>query len=85
MDGESDQKIDALVSKILRIPLAGLSNEMTPHDTEHWDSLTHLTLIAALEEEFAIDIEPEEIIEMYKGYGILKSIVLQKMAKSITK
>lgn len=81
MDGESGQKIDALVSKILRIPLTGFSREMTPHDTEHWDSLTHLTLIASLEEEFAIDIEPEEIIEMYKGYDVLRSIVLRKINK----
>ena len=78
---ENDRRIDELVSRILKVPLDVISKDMTPRNMEDWDSLNHLTLIAALEEEFSIDIEPEEIIEMYKGYDILKLIVLKKLMK----
>ena len=33
----------------------------TPTTVEAWDSLASLTLVAVLEEEFAIQIEPEDI------------------------
>ena len=72
MSDENDRRIDELVSKILKMPLAEISRDMTPESVKDWDSLNHLVLVVALEEEFVIDIEPEEIIEMYKGYYIFK-------------
>ena len=35
--------------------------EITTENTFEWDSLTHLNLVLALEEEFGIEITPEEI------------------------
>jgi len=35
--------------------------EITTENTSEWDSLTHLNLVLALEEEFGIEITPEEI------------------------
>lgn len=41
-----------------------------------WDSVGHMTLMAALEDEFSITIEPNDILELIsyeKGKAILSS------------
>ena len=83
MNDVNEQKVDEVVAKILKISVGTISKDLTPHRVQNWDSLNHLTLIASLEEEFAIEIEPEEIIEMYKGYDIVRSIVLKKLSAKV--
>ena len=41
-----------------------VTNEASQKNCENWDSLRHLTLASELEEEFDIDLDPEEIAEM---------------------
>ncbi len=42
-----------------------------------WDSLKHLTLIAALEQEFGITIEPDEIIAADTYAAVLRLVQLK--------
>ncbi len=40
--------------------------------SSEWDSLAHLNLILALEEEFGLEIEPEDFPRLHSNYqGIL--------------
>jgi acyl carrier protein len=43
-------------------------------DIEKWDSLGHLNLIVALEEEFGVLFEPEEIAEMTSVRVIISKV-----------
>jgi acyl carrier protein len=79
----NNKKIDELVARVLNVPLEAISGNMTPGDLVEWDSLNHLMLITAIEAEFAIDIDPEEIIQMYAGYESFKSIVTKKLSFSV--
>jgi len=45
---------------------------------EKWDSMNHLNLVIALEEEFDISFEPEEIAEM-KNFDDIQKIIEQKV------
>jgi len=45
---------------------------------EKWDSMNHLNLVIALEEEFNISFEPEEIAEM-KNFDDIQKIIEQKV------
>ena len=45
------------------------------NEIEEWDSIGHMTLVAALEEEFKISIETDDIVDFSsfkKGIEILK-------------
>ena len=45
-------------------------------DTEQWDSIGHMRLMAALEDKFEIEFEPEEMIEFVsyeQGISILEN------------
>ena len=41
---------------------------------ENWDSLHHMNLVAALEDEFSIELEPEEVIEMTSYSTVLETL-----------
>lgn len=58
-----------LEDKVLAIMCQVFEMDEVPADAsqkncERWDSLRHLTLASELEEEFDIELEPEEIAEM---------------------
>tara|TARA_B100002003_G_C13694420_1_gene349718 strand:+ start:30 stop:287 length:258 start_codon:yes stop_codon:yes gene_type:complete len=74
-----ENSIKGLFSKILKVPVSEISENLDPDKIGTWDSLNHLTLISSFEEEFSIDIEPEEMIAMYQNYKVFKSIILRKL------
>jgi acyl carrier protein len=45
-------------------PEASLTAESTPQNTGGWDSLANLNLMAALEQEFCITIETDDLMKM---------------------
>jgi len=46
-------------------------------DIEHWDSLTHMNLINALEEHFSIQFSFDEVMNMENVGDIVAAIVLK--------
>ena len=74
-----ENKIKELFATILKISINQISDDLIPDKVEEWDSLNHLNLISSFEEEFSIEIEPEEILEMNKDYKTFKSIILKKI------
>jgi acyl carrier protein len=74
-----EEKIKELFAAVLEIQVEKIVDLSTPGTIENWDSLNHLNLIAAFEQEFSIDIEPEEIPEMMKNFKAFKLIILSKL------
>jgi acyl carrier protein len=58
--------------------VAQITSESSPENTEAWDSVKHLNLILALEQEFGLGFEPEEYEEMSSVDRIL-GIVQNKL------
>jgi acyl carrier protein len=74
-----DEKIRELFATLLQVPPEGIEDLTSPADLERWDSMQHLILVAGFEEEFGIDLDPEEAVEMYRDFATFKAVVLQKM------
>ena len=58
-----------LEDKVLEImrevfEMEDVTTDASQKNCERWDSLHHLSLASELEEEFDIELEPEEIAEM---------------------
>ena len=47
-----------------------------------WDSLAHLNLILALEEEFNIEIFPEEFSKLYIDYNAILKFIQERIINS---
>lgn len=74
-----EEKVRELFAVILRESPEHITDETRPADLERWDSLQHLILVSGFEEEFNVDIDPDEAVEMYKDFRTFKSVILKKM------
>ena len=60
----SNDRIHQVVSRVFGIPLEKVTENSSPDNIEKWDSLSHINLIVSIEAEFAINLTPEEAMEM---------------------
>jgi len=74
-----DEKIRELFATLLQVAPEGIEDQTSPASLERWDSMQHLIVVAGFEEEFGLDLDPEEAVEMYKDFATFKRIVRQKM------
>ena len=74
-----EERIKQLFADVLQVSIDQIVDITTPDSLEEWDSLNHLNLIATFEEEFSIDIEPEDIPKMMESYSAFKSFVQNKI------
>lgn len=80
MKSEFDSRIYQIVSDVMGTPIANLNDESSPDTIEKWNSLNHLNLVAAVEFEFNIALDPEDMMEML-SISLIKIILEEKLAK----
>ena len=66
------------MADVLKMAETDITDNLTIDDLEAWDSLKHMNLVVALEEEYDIEFIEEEIVEMM-NLSQIKSIVLEKL------
>ncbi len=71
-------QVKILMNKVLNVELN--FDELTQSNIPNWDSVNHLNLIIEFENNFLIDIEPEEIVKMDDFYNIYE--ILSKKIKT---
>ena len=75
-----DEKIRGIMSSVFQIKADEINDDSSQSSIESWDSLKHLQLVVALEEEFLIRLEDEESVAML-NYPIIYQIVEEKLKK----
>ena len=58
------QKIKEVMSSVFEIPIENIDENSSIDNIEEWDSIKHLNLILALEDEFDVMIPNEEVGNM---------------------
>ena len=58
------ERVRAVASDVLDVPAERINARASTDSIESWDSLRHLNLILALEQEFDVQFEPEEMERM---------------------
>ena len=69
------EKYQNIFIKSLSIDNKKFNEKIKYNEIEEWDSIGHMTLVAALEEEYKITLETDDIIDFSsfkKGMEILK-------------
>lgn len=64
-------RVRAIAADVLEVPASKISVESSPETIDTWDSVHHLNLVLALEQEFNLQFEPEEIDQMKDVQHIL--------------
>ena len=57
-----------------------ITDESTANDIEAWDSLTHITLISTIEEEFDIRFEMADIVK-FENVGDMVDAICEKICR----
>lgn len=73
-----DHRIKEIMGTIFEVPADDITDDSSPDSIVLWDSLKHMQLVVALEEEFSVQFSDDEIVGMQK-YLLLKEIVTNKM------
>jgi acyl carrier protein len=67
-------KIKQVMSAVLEIPVESIADDASSDNIENWDSLRHLNLILALEEEFGVSIPDEEVGNLV-NYKLIELVI----------
>jgi acyl carrier protein len=61
-------------SQVLNVPLEQLHDESSPDTIANWDSLKHMNLILAIEEEFSVAFSDNEVAGMQNVGSIVETL-----------
>lgn len=56
-----DERLKNVMSVVFEVPAESINQDSSQDSIEKWESLRHLNLILALEEEFDVEIPDEEV------------------------
>ena len=77
-------KVREIVSTVFEIPLDAVITSTTNNDVKAWDSVGHLNLVLALQEEFFITVPPEDLETLANVEAIIEYVITSTGASSGT-
>ena len=77
MGNKLSERIKKVMSAVFEIPVEQIKDDSSPDIIDSWDSLKHMNMVVALEEEFEVEFTEDEILEMM-NYALIKSILMGK-------
>jgi acyl carrier protein len=80
---KQEQRLKEVLSRIFNVSLDTITEEASPDTIENWDSLRHMNLVLALEEEFDVEFTDDQVVEIL-SYKLIK-IVLQEHGVELIK
>lgn len=75
------EEIRDMVARVFGVPSDAISPGSSPDSIETWDSLQHLNLVLALEQQYDIQFSPEEI-EQLLSVELIIAFVEEKVSAS---
>jgi acyl carrier protein len=71
-----EHALNEVMATVLRVPVESIGPDSSMDTVEGWDSLRHLTLVLALEEEFGVQI-PDEEAGSITSYPLIKLVLTE--------
>ena len=72
MENKLEGQIKNIISAVFEIPEEKIKDDFSTDTIESWDSLKHVKLIVALEEEFNVIFSDDDIIELNNMKNIFR-------------
>lgn len=74
-DQKLDERIKAVMGRVFEIRPEDVTGRVRRGELERWDSLNHLALLTALQDEFHIEIPPDQALEMETFDDIRRAVL----------
>lgn len=68
------QRVKAVMSQVFGIPQDAIGEDAAPEVIQNWDSVKHLNLVLALEEEFDVEFTDEQIVKLMSYQDIVEKL-----------
>ena len=76
-----EKKLKNIMSIVFELKSNEINDDSSPENIEKWDSLKHMMLIGAIEDEFDIQFTNDEMLELL-NYKLIKLILTEKLDNS---
>ncbi len=76
-----EEKIKKVMASVFGVDVKAISNTASPDTIPNWDSLRHMNLILALEEEFNVEFTDEQTVEIL-SYPLIKMVLQEHGVKT---
>ena len=73
-----ETRLKTVLSQLLSISIEAINDDLSPDTIDTWDSVTHMNLVMALEEEFRIQFTEVQIVEMM-NYALIRNILKEQL------
>jgi acyl carrier protein len=73
-DLSGEGRLQRTLASVLGIDALGISDELSSESMASWDSLNHLNLVMALEQEFGIALSADEALAM-RSVGRIRAVL----------
>jgi acyl carrier protein len=67
-------KFNSVFAEVFEVEKSELGSDFSIDNVDNWDSVTQLSLVSDMEDEFDIMLDSEDILE-FKSYDAAKAIV----------
>ena len=64
MENKIEERVKNVMSVVFEVPIRQIKDNASPDEIESWDSLKHMNLVIALEEEFDCEFTDSEAVEL---------------------
>ena len=72
-------RVKNFISSVIEINFCDVEMKLTSDNIETWDSLKHMNLVLALEDEFGVEFSDDEIVVL-SNYSSILSILKKKIS-----
>jgi acyl carrier protein len=72
----NEQALRQVMATVLRVPADSINDDTSMDTVEGWDSLKHMNLVLAIEEEFKVSI-PDEDAANITSYPLIKLVLAE--------
>lgn len=76
-----EERIKKVMGDVLDVDQSSLNEDSSPDNIENWDSVRHMNLILALEDEFGVQFDEEQITQML-NFQLIKLNLDELMQKT---
>lgn len=73
----TEAQLKQVLADVFGVDVSAINDEASVDTIEKWDSLNHLNLVLALEEQFKVSFSEEQIVEML-NYPLVKAVLQEQ-------
>ncbi len=69
-----EHKLKEVLARIFNVDVNTITEDASPDTIENWDSLRHMSLVLAIEEEFGIELTDDQVVEIL-SFKLIKIVL----------